>query len=214
MAISDSLVKEVGQNSILLTSLHAVRTVLEKELEIKNLLITTNEAIKSDLLVRGKTEYPYAYLSLSELTAMRDQGNSRVVQRTGMRVGSFGATRATSRKAYIFPITVGIELKYIDNDPYRLLIMAESMLLLGQISGIAFEVKFSENFKIQVRIEVPTNTTIPLADTSNVQEPSGSEVSLPLIIHTYAGFFREVSAVNSSNPMVDMQIIMSGEVNG
>jgi hypothetical protein len=208
MSLSNSVVAEVAKNSILLISLHGVRTVLERELEIKNVLISSDESVKQQMKNRGETTYPYSYMSLSELSGVRDNVPTRTMQRFGARVGNYGATKATSRKAFMFPVTLGLDFKYVDNDPYRVITMAESLVILSQLSGFNFNMKFSDSFMLNIRLEVPESTTIPIADSNSSNEPGGMEVSLSLIVHTYAGFFREVSSVNSGNPIINYTIEM------
>jgi hypothetical protein len=215
MALNNSLFEELAKKSILLLSLHGVRNVLEKQLEVKNMLIATDETIKREIdRLAGqqqKPQFPYAYLSMSELIGVKDQNNNRVMQRLGLHAGTDGATKATARKAFMFPVNIGIEFKYIDDKPERAMIMAESLVLLSQIGGLSFEIKLTDKIRFDVRIEVPENTSIPLADTSNTQSPSGVELSAQLIIHTYSGFFRDVAAVNQGNPLLNMEIIMKDD---
>jgi hypothetical protein len=212
MALSNSILRELRKNSIMLTSLHGVRTVLERELELKNLMIAYDETIKQQLQRKGNVEYPYSYLSLSELVGIKDRTNTHAIKHHGFRLGTFGATRATSRKAYLFPVTLGVTLRYLDNDPYRVMLLAEAIAILSQIHGISFEMKFTEDFSIMVKIEIPDTTPIPIADTGNTQEPAGMDVSVSLVIHTYAGFFKDVSAVNSDSPIANFEIIMKDEL--
>ena len=75
--------------------------------------------------------------------------------------------------------------------------------------GLNFEIILSDAIRFNVRIEIPESVSIPLGAENNAESPGAIEVTLNLIVHTYAGFFREVSAVNSGSPTRDMQIIMS-----
>lgn len=216
MAITDTLFKELAKNSVLLLSLHGVRTVLERELGIKNLQISADETIKAEIERKvqqhGKVDYPYAFMSMSELIGVRDQSNNKHAQRFGIRMGAAGATLATSRKAFLFPINIGLELRYIDDDPMRAMVMAETMVILSMIGGLTFNLKLSEAINFDVRVEIPETVPIPLASTTNTEAPGGIEVTLSLIIHTFSGFFKEVSAVNSSSPTISMEIEMEDEI--
>lgn len=210
MALNDTLFKELAKNSVLLLSLHGVRTVLERELGIKDLQIAMDETIKAEIERKTKqhekTSYPYAYMSMSELIGIRDQGNNKHTQRFGIRMGAAGATRATSRKAFLFPINVGLDLKYIDDDPSRAIVMAESMVILSQLGGLSFSLTLGEAIEFDVRIEIPESVPIPLSSVNSPESPGGIEVSLSLIIHTYSGFFKEVAAVNSDRATINMEI--------
>lgn len=208
--ITGSLVNELSRTSILMMSLHGVRTVLERELEIKNLTISTSDSVKRELDRKGQTNYPYGYLSLSELIGIKDQMANRYVQKFGIPAGLRSATRATARKAYMFPINIGLDLKYIDSNVQRTLLMAESMVILSMIGGLQFEVQLSDAIRFTVRIEVPENTAIPVASTSSTESPDASEITLSLVVHTFAGFFRDTPAVNADRPIINMNIIMDG----
>lgn len=217
MALDDTLFKELAKNSVLLLSLHGVRTVLERELGIKDLQIAMDETIKAEIdrktKQHEKTAYPYAYMSMSELIGVRDQGSNKYTQRHGIRMGAAGATRATSRKAFLFPINIGLDLKYIDDDPSRTIVMAESMVILSQIGGLSFSLTLGEAIDFDVRVEIPESVPIPISSTTNTESPGGIEVSLSLIIHTYSGFFKEVAAVNSDRATINMEIeLEDGEI--
>src|SRR5476651_1508915 len=103
MADKKNLFAEIKQNGLMLMVLHGVRTVLENELDIHPILIATDDAIKGEYKRRGHTEYPYAHIEINEVMGVRDQSSNRTMQRLGMTVGTDGATRATTRKAYLFP---------------------------------------------------------------------------------------------------------------
>lgn len=216
MAITETLFKELAKNSVLLLSLHGVRTVLERELGIKNLQISMDETIKAEIERKTqqheKVQYPYAYMSMSELIGVRDQSNNKHAQRCGIRMGAAGATLATSRKAFLFPINIGLDLKYIDDDPMRAIVMAESMVILSMIGGLTFNLKLSESINFDVRVEIPETVPIPLGSTNNPESPGGIEVTLSLVIHTFSGFFKEVAAVNSSSPTISMEIMTEDDV--
>lgn len=215
MALTDNLFNDLSKNSLLLISLHGVRTVLEKQLGLKDIQISTDETVKRELerkaQNREEIRFPYAYISLSEMIGVKDQNSNRNIQRLGIQSLS-GAMKATSRKGFLFPINVGMELKYLTDKPEQAILMAETFVILSQIGGLSFRLTVSEDISFDVRIEVPENMSIPLADTSNTQSPSAIELSVQLVIHTYSGFFRNVAAVNSGNPIIDMQIEMKDDV--
>lgn len=211
MSISDSLLKTISKSSLMLMSLHGVRTAFERELELKNMVISTSDTVKRELQRKGTTAYPYSYLSMSELIGIRDQGSNKFVQRHGIRMAADGATRSTSRKAFLFPINVGMELKYIDSDPTRCFLMAESMVILSMLGGLQFELLIGDTVRFLVRVEIPETTAIPITSYSSAESPDASEISLSLVIHTYAGFLKDVSAVNSGKPTLNINILMDGD---
>lgn len=207
--MKSNLVQELSKNSLLQISLLGARTVFERELGIKNIPITTDNTVKGEIKRKGNGEYPYAYIQLSDLAIYKDRNPNKNVQRHGYRVGMTGAARATIAKGYLFPIRVGFEVKYIDNDPYRVLIIAEAMAILSGIGGMNFSVKLDDNQSLDVVLEIPDTIPIPVSDTGNTESPAGQEVSLAVVMSTYAGFFRQVAAVNSDRAVADYEIIYS-----
>jgi hypothetical protein len=172
---------------------------LERELDLKNLLIATDDTIMGELKRKNLTGYPYAYLNFTEIIGVKDQVSTRYIQRLGIRTANSEATKATSSKGFIFPVNLSMELKYVDEDPMRILLMAEALTILSMIGGLSFSIN-SGSLDLVVRVEIPENTSIPIASAEAANAPGGTEVSVNMIIHTYAGFFKDVSAVQASTP--------------
>lgn len=214
MAMTDNIFRELAKNSLMLISLHGVRTVLERELGIKDLQITMDETAKAEIERAAKQKsvaYPYAYMSMSELTGVRDQSNNKYAQRYGTRMQAGGdgqSTRATSRKAFMFPINVGLDLKYIHDDPTQAMLMAEAFVILSMIGGVTFNIDLGGGVNFDVRIEIPESVTIPIASINAPEAPGGFEVSMSLIIHTFSGFFKEVAAVNNDHATLNVEIML------
>ncbi len=211
--INNTIFDDLRQSSLLLMSLMGVRTLLERELELKDLVLASEDSAVKELQRRkmdpitATMPYPYAYLSLSEMTAVKDHGPNKLIRRHGFRMGTTESTRATSKKGYIFPVVVQISLHYLDNDPIRVLKMAEALIILGQIGPLAFSLLIGEEgMDLDISMEIPETATIPIAETENIHAPDSQELEIPLIVHTYAGFFRDVSAVNSSHPILSIQL--------
>lgn len=202
-----NLFQEIKNNGLMTLALHGVRTVLENELGITPILIATEDTIKAEYKRRGHAEYPYAHIELNEVMGVRDQTSNRTMQRLGARVGLNGATHATTRRAYLFPITIGVALKYCSSDPLDYITMAETLAVLSMLGGISFTMRLNEDFDFQVRIEFPDSESIPIASREDAQTPGGVEIECALIVHTVVGFFRDIAAVNSDRPIVDYQIV-------
>ena len=198
MAITDNILGELQSNSILATSLHGVRTLLERELGLKNLLLATDDTIMGEFTRKAEQLYPHSYLVINELIGVTDQIHTRYVQRQGVTSGLGGATKATTQKAYMFPINVGVELKYQDNDMHRVMAIAEALVIFSMIGGLSFTLTVS-GIEYIVRIEIPLSTSIPIGSAESANDPSATEVSVSMVIHTHAGFFRDVSAVQSGS---------------
>lgn len=215
----DTLFKELAKNSVMLLSMHGVRTVLERELGIKELKLSMDETVRAEIerdhTAHEKAKYPYAYMAVSELMGVRDQGNNKYSQRMGVRMmgqaGADGATRATSRKAHLFPINLSLDLKYVHDDPLKILLMGEAFTILSVCGGLSFNLQLNEGYNFDVRIEIPESTTIPIASTTDTSNPGGFELSMSLIVHTYSGFFHDASAVNSGSANINFEIDVGGQ---
>lgn len=201
-----TILSEVRANNLLAVTLHGVREVLEQELEVSPILIATDETIKGDYMREGHTTYPYAHLELTEVMAVRDQTSNRTMQRQGFHSGLDGATKATTRRGYLFPVTIGMTLKYATGDPMQQLDVAQALCIMACTQAMAFRIRLDKDFSYIVRIEVPEQTAIALASTTDTSLPGGAEVEAPLVIHSFIGFFRNVAAVNSGRPTFDIQI--------
>jgi len=205
-ALSHSVLEDLEKSSLLLISLMGVRTLLERELRLKDMLLTSEDAALAELKRRQmdpltlSIAYPYGYLSLSELTAVKDHIPNKNVRRHGLRMGTDGATKATARKGYLFPILVQLSLHYLDNDPVRTFRMAEALIILGQIGPLVFSMHLGDGIELEVEVEIPDSASIPIAESENTHAPNAQEIEVPLVIHTWAGFCRDVSSVNSDRP--------------
>lgn len=212
MKFSNSIFDDLEKSSLLYASLMGVRTLLERELLLKDLVIASQDSAVMEIRRRAErpvdytVPYPYGYLSLSELTAVKDHAPNKNIRRHGWRMGTAGATRATVRKGYVFPVLVQISLHYLDNDPIRTLRMSEALIILGQIGPLTFSMSIGEGTDLDIQVEIPETATIPIAETENPHSPDAQEIEVPLIIHTYAGFFRDVAAVNSDRPTIEVTL--------
>jgi hypothetical protein len=210
--ISNSIFDDLEKSSLLFISLMGVRTLLERELLLKDLVLASEDSAIKELQRRLTTDmsntivFPYGYLSLSELTAVKDHAPNKNIKRHGWRMGTEGATRATTKKGYLFPVVVQISLHYLDNDPIRVLRMAEALVILAQIGPLVFSLNIGDGVELEIMVEIPEGATIPIAETENSHCPDAQEIEVALVIHTYAGFFRDVSAVNSDRPSVSIEL--------
>ncbi len=203
MASSQSLPALIAKHGILSRCMSGVLSVLQKELALsKPVRYTQDERIKDSMSKDENTQYPYAWVVPSDAQAVRDGVNARAVARYGQRTGNFGATRNTTRVARVFPVNLGLELHYVTGDPMAMLAAVEMFLIFSATTNLNFDLKFGRDFFLNTRIEIPDSASIPLADTSDTTKPGGGELTLNLIVHTYAGFFTDVSSVYNKDPVV------------
>ncbi len=213
MAKASTILDELGNSSLLIASLHGVRSIFERELGISGIQIETDDMIKVRIAQRAAQAelpvYPYAYLNITEMQAVKELQANKTVRRHGVLMGTVGATRNTSLKGYVFPARLQIDLKYVHSDPLQVIRVAEGMMILGQVGQMFFELQVGgENgMKLEPRLEIPESVAIPLADTTLPSTPGGLEVTLSFILHTYSGFFRDVAAVNNDRPTIDTTIV-------
>ena len=195
----DSIVSRLTQSSLLYATLFGVRTALEKNLGIHNLeLSTSNDHSRSLASKITADSTTYSWLSLQELAVIR-RTNGKLTKRHGLPLGSADATKATSVKAWLWPVTIGLNLHYVNTNPIETIHMAEAMVVLASIGGASFELKFGEVLDLHIDIKAPENVTVPIKDVDDTTI-AASEVELYLTVDTYAGFLQHVAAVNGNPP--------------
>ena len=202
-----SIPKELLKSGLLRTFLHGTRSVLQRELGLKSLPYSLDDKVKAQQANQNNDVFPYGYIAPSDMQVNKEaQGNPRAMQRTGWRVGVFGASRNISNVGFIVPMRVGLELHYFHNDADFLLRVGEMFVMLSSMNNLNFDVKFGSNtdspFILNTRIEIPDNMSIPIADTGDTTKPGGGELSIPLVLHTYAGFFKKMSSLYYADPII------------
>jgi hypothetical protein len=199
-----------ASSSILLFSLYGVRSSLERSLGLDNITINTDETVNK-VIRRKRSEgeairYPYAYFSLSEITAVKDtQGNSKTTARVGLRTGTVGTTRHTVKKGYLFPITCTLALSILDGDPNECVYLSEALALLNHLGGLNFTLKVM-GIDLNIRLEFPDTISFPQANTNASDEPGEIKLSTNLILHTWSGVFKDVFAVTDSKPIATFSV--------
>jgi len=201
-----SLIKELSKESLLVIALKAVAGMLTKEIELTPTL-AVSETHRAELMRKatgqgrgGESQplkFPYSFLLLNSLAGIRDTGNNYAVRKHGLRLLN-SHTDALTKKAYLFPIKIGLELHYIDTDPGRLLNMALALATISASSGLKCDVNIGESFTFSVALEIPLESTIQTQEEQSGVLPEASELTAQIIVSTEAGFFRDVSAVNGT----------------
>lgn len=206
-----SLLSELSKENMLKMALHGVRVVLQRELDIKSIIFSMSETLRQDLIRRDREangqQFPYSYISLQALSGVKELQNNYAIRKHGLRLRS--KERATSKKGYLFPITLGLDFHYIDSDQMRLLNMAQALVILSVTDGLTFQVDVGDIFTFVIRMEIPTDTTINIQEEQNAQTPGASDINVQFVMHAQIGFFRDVSAVNGRG--ATMNITMAGD---
>ena len=208
----NNILDELQESSLLTISLQGVRSLLEREFGLKNLTISTDDMFMQWLAAQAKSQgplqYPYAYLSMSELTSVRDRVNNKAISRAGIKTGLNKTTYSTTRKAYTFPISLAMSLKYIDSDVARVIKMSEALIILAQIGPLGFTMEIDQ-LELDVTVMLPSSCSINLAETDKQQCPGAFEIEASLVINTWTGFFKQTSAVSSNKPIINIQTTSS-----
>ena len=193
-----SVFEELKKENLLQYALQGARAVLEQQLGLKDLVITTSETYKQELVRRAGSKenirYPLNYLAFNAISGLKDRQNNVAMSKIGVTVTD--PSRSMAKKAYVFPITVGLELHYIDSDPMKLIWMAQMLAILSVTSGCKFVIYVGYIFEYHVFLEVPTDTSIPIQEEQSNTTPGASELVANLIMHTQVGFFRDVASLN------------------
>lgn len=207
-----SLVQELAKENFLEMALHGTRGVLQKELEINQIIFSMTGSPKKDIVRRAaaagaSVSMPYSYMLINSLAGVRDKQNNFAVRRHGMRFNHIGE-KATSKKGYIFPMTIGLELHYVDSDQKRLLSLAQSLAVLSLTNGLNFHIGVGTLFSFDVRLELPLDVPITLQEGENPETPGATDITAQIVMHTQVGFTRDVSAVNGEHPILNVSVQM------
>ncbi len=207
-----SILKELAKENLLLIALQGCRAVLERELDINNVIFSMSSNVRQEHMRQAREKdalkFPYAFLTLNALAGVKELQNNFAIKKHGVRF-DFAGLRATTAKGYLFPITLGLDFHYIDSDQTRLLTMSQSLVILSVLEGLTFQIDVGEIFSFKVRMEIPLETTINIMDGNAPDLPGASDMNVQMIMHTTIGFFRDVSVVNGLPP--NMQIHVTGE---
>ncbi len=205
-----SVIKELAKENLLHIALQGTRAVLERELGVRQVLFSISASLRQDLMRRAREKengltFPYSYMTLTGLAGVKERQNNYAVQKHGLRFNTPGQ-RATTAKGYLFPITLGLDFHYIDSDPERVLTIAQALVLMSVTNGLSFQINVGELYTFVVDIEIPLDTTINVEDGNNAELPGATDINVQLIMHTTIGFFRDVAAVNSDHPTMEIKL--------
>ena len=189
--------------------LRGIISVLRKELEIPTILLTMSDDYIAEYKRRAVTKneplkFPYAYMKLNSLAGSKDEiGNGFAMRRNG--VTSHDVERSSTSKIHTFPVKLELEFHYVDSDPNACLTVAETFAVLSCINGLNFNMRDSHQDH-SIRIEVPTDVSIPIQETNSDQAPGACDITVTLIAHVNIGIVNNVSAVNGSGARLNITV--------
>lgn len=209
------ILKELAKENLLFIALQGCRSVLERELEIPSVIFSMATNVRQELDRKAKAEgkeleFPYSYITLTSLAALKDRQSNYAVQKHGIRFNTPGE-RATTAKGYMFPITLGLDFHYIDNDPIRTVMMAQALVLLAVNKSLSFSIDVGDLCSFIVDLEIPLETTINAAESNEPTLPGATDLNVQFVMNTTIGFFRDVAAVNSGSPTMSIRLAESDE---
>jgi hypothetical protein len=143
---------------------------------------------------------------LNSFAATTDQQNNFAVKKRGQTIPRYESHNFAS-KAYFFPFDVGTEFHFITDNPDELLSYALALGILSSTGGIAFRISVGEKLQVNVRLEVPLDETITSQEEQSATLPEANELTANIIVHTHFGFVRDVSAVTSSSPVMNVTVL-------
>lgn len=202
-----SLMEYLEKESLLNVSLRGLQAVLQREVGIHGLSYVFNDEFKQELYQREQSKgeaiaYPYGYLLVTEIAPDKDRNAFKLVNKHGLRMGTTDVTFSTSKKAYLYPAHVGLELHYFESDPVKGFLAAQALLLLTGMSAFTFDIKLGSQFKYVNSVSFLDSVSIPIAEINNPQNPGAVELTLQMVLNTQIGFLQDVAAVNSGTPTV------------
>ena len=213
-----SLVREIQNNKFLNYVLNGTKHVLARELGLKNLKIAVSETARRAMLVRdagireghgtqnSDLRFPYNYLVVNSFAALSDQQNNFATRKHGQAIPRYESHNFTS-KAYFFPFDLGCELHYITDNPDVLFSTVITAGILSSSGGIAFRIAVGEKLQVNVRLELPTEETITIQEEQSGTLPEAHELTANIIVHTHFGFVREVSAMTTQSPVMNITVV-------
>lgn len=214
-----NLKSTLKRDSLLNISLNAMRRVLERTLELKTVHLVTGDRVKAiqrieqtrvdrpnDDIAKKTSVYPYGFFIVNELANRRDYVvNNVAMRRHGLHLLGADETMGSTRKAFLFPMRLGIELHYLTADPQDAFITSQALLLLGTIKGLSFTVKVS-GVQWTTFVEFPDSASIPQSTAEEPAQPGAMELSLSFSVTTMSGFFQDVAAVQHSAPQLNVDV--------
>lgn len=150
--------------------------------------------------------YPYAILNVGEVGVRKDWAyNLRTMQRHGLHVTNQVEGKTYTYRLFMFPVRVACELHVLLGDPDAALDLYNTLVILSATSGLSFTISFP-GYTYSCCLEVPESVSVPIADVGGGESPSGIDVQLSFTLTAYTGFFKPVTAVQSSHPVMTFSI--------
>jgi hypothetical protein len=163
--------------------------------------------------VEKKLIYPYSYMMLGAVAFASDIQNGFITSKIGsahqaMVPNTPHGERSTTNKAFTWPITVDLEYHYVNSDPETNLLVLQALAIISAMGNIRYDIRVADYLELGCRLEIPVNTAIPISSAEDPQNPTASDITCNMILHTHVGFLVDVAAVNGN---VNYQVIMSDE---
>jgi hypothetical protein len=202
-----ALIKELARERILHTALKGVAAVLSREFELDcNMTFTMSETYRQEIVRKAAErqaplKFPYSFFMIQSLAGVRENTNNYAIRKHGVAINKVGEL-ALSKKAYMFPVKLGLEFHYIDTDPNRLLTMSEALVIFSASGGLKFNINIGDLYTYAVSLEIPIESTITASEEQNGVTPEATDLVASIVMSTELGFFRSVAATNGSPAII------------
>lgn len=214
-----SLMGDIKASKSLSYSIAAIKKRLQLLLELERPpIVTLSEKTREEIINRAqrqavaegkaqndKLQFAYSFIVINGLTSERDQQNAKAMARVGEPLRANG-TLARTGVAKTFPITLGIEFHYIDDDAKRLLEISQAICVLAALGNLQLHIQYAQNLAFAVRLEIPTDVQVGLQEEQSSQFPEATELTVSFIVHTQVVIIQDKAAVISPTPDVRVTV--------
>lgn len=193
----DMLGRSIDKNTPLFASLAGAREALKRFLSLRDLPIIQSNDVKAFLRQQQKPEYPYSYMSFTDIAIQKDGQAVKNLRRVSQGSSVHHATNSTVSKFYGFPAIISMELHFVTNDILAAVNFTTRSLITMHTEALNFDLE-CEAFSWKVQITTDSESiSFPRSDKDNEADPESFDMVLPLKIRTYIGVVKDVAKINN-----------------
>jgi hypothetical protein len=201
--IKDSLDRIMDVNAPAYLTLYTFRESIQRFFSIETLPLVQSQDVKREMR-KGLDDpnanmqlYPFAYYSISTLSLIKDQSPIKGIARNSMGYTVDELTNATTKKAFVFPATINVELHYVTNDLIRALDFSTRALIVALSGKLNAEVQW-EGIKWFVTVRCDADSVnFVRTDKEMESDPEAMDLTITFSIDTKLGAMRDVPKINN-----------------
>lgn len=183
------------KDSFLVATLYALRQTCKRVLEMEETIeFSFTDGFKQVAQQRSEVTYPRAFLQLTQMNQIRERLNSVAMARGGWSTHFNTSDSEGVKKAHVFPVSIGCDLHYTDNDFLRILRFAERVSMVGFFPALVFVVKLEQDgavFEFESRVRVDESISFQQVMLDDQQNPGATELIIPMTVESYVGTINE-----------------------